>query len=299
MRTAQICLIALVALVSPRVGAQDDLARLQSAIENIARDAGGSVGVTVRHIESGRAVHVNRTDRFPMGSTFKIALAVQLLTLVDEGRISLDKVVNLRRSDLRPGSGVLGTRFDEAQPAFTLMQLLELMMIHSDNTATDAIWSEVGGREALAGRLAALRLEGISIDRPTRELVPAARKENAAAFFADPRDTATPEKMAELLLKIWKREALSPESTTLLLGIMQRCATGRKRLPGMLPSDAKVARKTGSFQIGVTNDVGIIDLPGGAGHVIVAVMIKASPRNLASQERSIAEIAWAAYRHFR
>ena len=67
----------------------------------------------------------------------------------------------------------------------------------------------------------------------------------------------------------------------------------------MLPSDARVFRKTGTLSIGVTNDVGIIELPGGAGHIAIAVMVRESPRNLATQERVIAQIAWAAYRYFR
>ena len=96
-----------------------------------------------------------------------------------------------------------------------------------------------------------------------------------------------------------RREALSADSTGLLLSVMQRCATGMRRLPRMLPSDARVFRKTGTLSIGVTNDVGIIELPGGAGHIAVAVMVKESQRNLATQERAIAQIAWAAYRYLR
>ena len=300
MRPAAVGLIALLALTSACAAAQDGLARLQSDIENIARDAGGTVGVAVRHIETGRELYVNRSERFPMGSTFKITLAVQLLTLVDEGKLSLEKIITLQRSDLRGGSGILANVFDESQPAYSLLQLLEVMLIHSDNSATDVIWREIGSREAVARRLAALGVNAISVDRPIRALLVAARgPEVAAAFFKDQRDTATPEAMNQLLLKIWRREALSAESTALLLSIMQRCATGTRRLPGMLPSETRVFRKTGTLRIGVTNDVGIIELPGGAGHIAVAVMVRESQRNLATQERAIAQIAWAAYRYFR
>ncbi|HUP94920.1 MAG TPA: class A beta-lactamase [Burkholderiales bacterium] len=300
MRPAAVGLIALLALTSACAAAQDGLARLQSDIENIAREAGGTVGVAVRHIETGRELYVNRSERFPMGSAVKITLAVQLLTLVDEGKLSLEKIITLQRSDLRGGSGILVNRFDESQPAYSLLQLLEVMLIHSDNTATDVIWREIGGREAVAGRLVALGVNGISVDRPIRALLAAARgPEVAAAFFKDQRDTATPEAMTQLVIKIWRREALSAESTALLLSIMQRCATGMRRLPGMLPSETRVFRKTGTLSIGVTNDVGIIELPGGAGNIAIAVMVRESQRNLATQERTIAQIAWAAYRYFR
>ena len=134
--------------VTPLVCAQTDpgLARLQSDLERIAQSAGGVTGVAVRHIESGREAHLHRGQRFPMGSTFKLPVAVQLLTLVDEGKLSLDKVITLRPGDLRPGSGTLVKSYDPAKPDYSLRSLLELMMIISDNSATDVLWKEAGAR---------------------------------------------------------------------------------------------------------------------------------------------------------
>ena len=302
------------------------LSRLQTEIERLAQTAGGTVGVGAHHIEAGRQIYVNRAERFPMGSTFKIPLAVQLLALVDQGMVSLDKPITVQTSDLRPGSGTLVKLFDESRPTWSLRQLLELMLINSDNSATDIIWKEAGGREPVMGRLAALGIRGMSVDRPTALLVAAVlgieppppeaertparfrelirtvsrtkRDAAAAAFFKDRRDSATPEAMADLLVKIWRQQALSPDHSALLLDIMYRCATGRGRLRGMLPRGAKVAHKTGTLRIGVTNDVGIIPLPGGAGHIAIAVFIKESTGDLPTQERTIAEIARAIYDYF-
>ncbi len=150
-------------------------------------------------------------------------------------------------------------------------------------------------------RLQALGIQGISVDRPTGRLLDDARTGRdgmATGFFRDTRDTATPAAMLELLLKIWRREALSAERTELLLDVMYRCATGRGRLPGLLPPGTRVARKTGSLSIGVTNDVGIITLPGDAGHVAIAVMIRESGNNVSTQEYAIAGIARAVYDYF-
>ena len=251
---------------------------------------------------------------------------MQLLTRVDQGAVSLDKTVTLRPSDLRPGSGRLVKLFDESQPDWSLRNLLELMLIDSDNSATDVLWKEAGGGEAVMARLASLGIRGMSVDRPTALILAAAlgieqlpseaewtlarfrelaravsrTKRNAAvaAFFKDQRDTATPEAMVDLLVKIWRQEALGLGQSALLLDIMYRCATGKGRLRGMLPPAAKVAHKTGSLSIGVTNDVGIIPLPDGAGHIVIAVLVKESTSNLSTQERAIAEIARAAYDYF-
>jgi len=133
------------------------------------------------------------------------------------------------------------------------------------------------------------------------ELLDSVAEEKAAEaermFEDDPRDTATPRAMAALLEKIWKREALTPASSDLLLDIMKRCRTGAGRLKGILPEGTEVAHKTGT--IGKTlNDVGIITLPNGAGHVIVAAFVKKSDRPDAERERAIAEAARAAHDYF-
>ncbi len=104
--------------------------------------------------------------------------------------------------------------------------------------------------------------------------------------------------MVSLLLKIWRTEALSPAGTAMLPDIMHRCETGRQRLEGGLPRGTRVAHETGTLRPNVANGIGIIELPGGAGHVIVAVLIKETAQHLRAQERAIAAISRAAYDYF-
>ena len=97
-------------------------------------------------------------------------------------------------------------------------------------------------------------------------------------FYQDPRDTAQPEAMVGLLEKIHRKALHKPETAELLLDILRRCQTGDLRIKGLLPKGTIVAHKTGSLQ-GIhesglaTNDVGIITLPEGAGHVAIAVFV--------------------------
>lgn len=309
------------AAISPR----NEFAGLQVELDRVAATVGGTVGVGIRHIESGRELYLNRNEYFPMASVFKLPLAVQFLSLVDKGEIDLDKTVRLQASDLRAGSGKLVKSFGDPRQ-ISLRELLEMMMIDSDNTATDILWKEAGGAQAVMARIDALRISGISVDRPTGLLLPAAagfgplqpgadlsvvgfeemvrkisrskRAAGVAAFLRDGRDTATPEALVSLLLKVWRTEAVSPAGTTLLLDIMHRCETGKQRLKGDLPRGTKVAHKTGTLRPNVVNDAGIISLPGSAGHVIVAVLIKGSSQDLRVQERAIAEISRAVYDYF-
>jgi beta-lactamase class A len=126
---------------------------------------------------------------------------------------------------------------------------------------------------------------------------PAQQDSANAAFNKDPRDTSSPEGMALLLQKIWRREALSAESSVLLLDIMTRSTTGPLRIKGRLPPDVRVTHKTGTIGE-TTNDVGIIGLPDNAGNVITVVFVKESKLPVETRERAIAQVSRAIYDYF-
>ena len=302
------------------------LVRLEAELKRLADIAGGKVGVAAVHLETGREVILNRGEPFPMASTFKVPVAVQLLSRVDSGKVRLDSMITVRQSELHPGSGTMTRLLDDPGVTLSVRNLLELMLLISDNSATDLVLRAAGGSAPVNARLAALGVSGISVDRPTLQLIAdaigvknlpreeeftlqafgalvdavpeGAQKAAAEAFYRDRRDTSTPEGMARLLESIWRGRALSKQSTDLLLDIMRRCETGENRIKGLLPPGVVVRHKTGTLGIGVANDVGIIDLPDGAGHLVLAVFVKESTKPAETQERAIAQIARAAYDYF-
>jgi beta-lactamase class A len=244
---------------------------------------------------------------------------------VQAGTVRLDSMIALKPSDLHPGSGTLTALFNDPGVSLSVHNLLELMLLISDNSATDIVLRVAGGAGAVNSRLRELGISGISVDRPTirliadavgigelgpesgwsmaafdsvrRTITPAQVAAARDAFYRDRRDTSTPEAMARLLAQIQRGQAVPGPRGGQLIDILLRVETGAARLKGMLPPGIPVYHKTGSLGIGVTNDVGIIDLPD-AGHLVVAVFVKESTRNVADQERTIAQIARAAYDYF-
>ncbi len=289
-------------------------------MERVSQVAGGVVGASAIHLESGRTVSFHGDERFPMASTFKIPVAVTLLHRVDLGEVKLDQMVEIRTSDLHPGSGTLTNLFRAPGVSLSVRNLMELMLLISDNSAADILLRLAGGPEAVTARMRDLGVSGITVNRSTARLIadwdgvknlppenqwsPAAwrqlfdavprdeARKAAAAAEKDPRDTSTPGAMASLLARVWlkDKEVLNPESADLLLDIMRRCETGDARLKGILPEGTEVAHKTGSIGSS-TNDVGIVTLPDNTGHVAIAVFVKASDNPAPARERAIAEIA--------
>jgi beta-lactamase class A len=297
---------------------------LERELQRLGALSGGVMGVAAVHLESGRRAFLNADEPFPMASTYKVPIAVELLQRVDEGKLDLARMIPVERRDYSPGSGFLTDLLREPGLALSLRNLLEIMLLVSDNTATDLCLRQAGGGEAVTAGMRKLGIEGLRVDRPTFQLiadwrgfavpgeadrdpakygelldsVPEAKAGEAErGFYDDPRDTATPRAMAALLEKIWKREALGPATSDLLLDIMKRCRTGEGRLKGILPEGTEVRHKTGTIGKSL-NDVGIITLPNDAGHVIVAAFVKKSDRPDAERERAIAEAARAAHDYF-
>jgi beta-lactamase class A len=318
--------LLFLAAASLVLGATDpSLTRLERQIENVSAATDGVVGVAAFHMETNRAVSVRGGEAFPMASAFKLPIAVQILSLVDEGKLTLDKMDSLAPSDLHPGSGRLTDLFFHPGVSLSIANLLELAIVISDNSAADILLREAGGPAAVTARMRSLGLTGIRVDRSTAQLISdwqgvtslppesqwtremwdplfnaVPERDHMAARRAqmkDPRDTATPDDMTKLMTRVWRKEILSGDSATLLLGMMDRCETGKGRIKGMLPQTTDVAHKTGSLG-GVANDIGIVTLPGGAGHVAISVFTKSSGKPEDASEKAIAEVSRTIYDYF-
>ena len=263
--------------------------RLESEMARLAQVSGGQVGATAIHLETGRRASINGQARFPMASTFKVPIAVQLLDLANQGKVRLDQMVDLNADDLHPGSGILTDLFNKPGVSLSVRNLMELMLLISDNSATDILLRMSGGGEAVTAKMKSLGLDGIRVDRPTIGMIKASSSLGPAAFADSAEDTATPEDMARLLAIVSRND--------FLLDIMKRCRTGDTRLKGILPQGTEVAHKTGTISQSA-NDVGIITLPGAVGHVALAVFVKNSSKPAADRDRAIAEIARAVHDFF-
>jgi len=299
--------------------------RFEQELSRLARSTGGTVGIAAIHIESGRRVSLHGGERFPMASTYKVPIAVQLLTRVEKGEISLGEMIEVKASDLHLGTGTLTGLLNQPGVILSVRNLLELMLVVSDNSATDLLLRLAGGPQAVTSRLSEMGITGIDVSRSTLQMIADrsgfdlppeedwtletlqnletkasddSRRAARRRFEADRRDTSTPDAMVLLLERIYQGSLLKPETTDLLLGIMSRCRTGEGRLKGLLPQKTAVAHKTGTFAGSVVDDVGILTLPDGGGHVAVAVFMKSPEVDDAESERAIAHISRAIYDFF-
>ncbi len=119
-----------------------ELAKLRAEIVKIAKEVKGQMGLYMKHIESGKEIAIDADKIYPLGSVFKIPLMVEVFKQADEGLISLDEKLRLEPKYYCIGSGILQYLSPGAE--LTVRDLVTLMIIATDNTASEMLWKRIG-----------------------------------------------------------------------------------------------------------------------------------------------------------
>ncbi len=127
------------------LNAQKNLKGLEQELLRLGALSGGKMGIGVIHLETDQRLYINNKERYPLASTYKVPIAVQLLKRVENGEITLNDMTDVQPKDQHPGSGILSDLLVAPGVKLSLRNQLELMMIISDNSATDICLSAAGG----------------------------------------------------------------------------------------------------------------------------------------------------------
>lgn len=260
-----------------------DQEQFLEAMKDFQQRIDGTFGVMVRDLDSGLELAWNEDDIYPTASTLKIPLLYELYRQAEAGDIDLTARVTLRKDERVPGSGVLQYLDEGLQP--TVRDLAELMIIVSDNWATDLLFHMVGP-ERLATTMDDLGLHHTRIPYSTWQILSQMGgvdphdpemsydallghlKDSARDSATDERaaveatDYSSPADMVRLLELIEQGHGLSAESRQAIIDILKH-QNFKAVIPGRLPDGEGIetAHKTGSVR-GVRNDAGIVYAPG-------------------------------------
>jgi len=135
-------------------------------VARIAGDLPGKLGIYLRRLDQDTGIEVRADDVFPLASVFKLGILAELFRHVDTGDIHLTDRWTVREELQSLESGVL--MYLDAGLRPTVRDLAELMIIVSDNTATDMIFKRLGVRRVNPA-LRALGLRSTDIYFPNRE----------------------------------------------------------------------------------------------------------------------------------
>ncbi len=260
---------------------------LRERLQAIITAADIEAGLAVWHIESGRRLDVGGDVPFPMASTFKVPILATACKQLSDGAISLDSRAPLADEDKSMGSGILP--YFESGLAPTVRDLLTLMIIISDNTATDIMVDYLGGAGVIEGYMHELGLTDIFFkwnckellrfafppevaDLPLEELVKWTtendiRRDGLVFSKGAENNVSTAKAMTELLHMMYGD--MFPRDVRAVAFDILRKQQFTHRIARFLPLGVKVASKTGTIG-GIRNDCGIISVSD-ENHVILTL----------------------------
>ncbi len=129
----------------------------------VQRQFRGVLGVAARDLASGAEIRHNVNDVFSAASCIKVPVLVEVFRQVEAGHLSLDEPIPYTAAHRVPGSGVLkDLTVGRAMP---LRDAVTLMIIISDNTATNMLIDAVGGVGPVNRTMTALGVPQLILNR--------------------------------------------------------------------------------------------------------------------------------------
>lgn len=226
---------------------------------------------------AGRTIEHRADERFAFCSTFK-GLATAAV-LHRNPMTHLDTVVTYTEADLMRSSSI--TKLHVAT-GMTLRDLCDAAVRHSDGTAGNLLLRELGGPAELTRYLRELGDTETRMDRVEPDIT--------SATPGDPRDTATPRSLGTDYQRLVLGDALPAEKRDFLRDLLERSATGAKRIRAGVPAGSRVANKTGTGEHGTVNDIAVV-WPPGREPVLIAIMSSRSSADAKYDEALVAEAA--------
>lgn len=257
--------------------------QLRTRLRNIADTTHGVLGVTLIDLKSGRSIGLRDSLIFPQGSAIKIPILIELYRQVSEGRLSANERVPITRADQVAGSGI-AQWFGDGESTVSLHDLAVLMIVLSDNTATNMLIDRVGGFGAVNSTMDALGVSSIRLQRKMIQSLASARGNENIASPAD---------AAELMRRVAEcRLPMSSEHCGTVRRILELPKSGA--IPSSVPAGIRVAWKPGGIE-GVQTAWGIVNLPGRP-YIVVGMMNYADGNDAGAALR---EVSTAAYEYYR
>ncbi|MFI6901299.1 serine hydrolase [Nonomuraea sp. NPDC050394] len=291
------------------VGAGVVRAATPEAIREHADGLGAEIWLHARDLGTGKSVGIGENTPVVTASVFKVPVALELARQAAAGEIDLTQRVTVPDEGRVPSPYGLAAHRDHVVASYR--DLAQLMMVISDNVATDLVLDRVG-RDRVAALLAELGLGGTAVPQNCAEILASVAQDLGTAYGDDERELTevplerlrslraldpartcrtTPEEITRLLAGIWREEAAVPEACALVRGWMGAQIWPHRLSSGFPGDDVVISGKTGTLPL-IRNEAGVLEFRDGGRYAVGVFTRAADPTPNAPHLDAL--IGWAA-----
>lgn len=268
---------------------------LRQQLNQIIAGKNATVGISIISIEDKDTLSINGNLKAPLMSVFKFHIALTVLNQVDEGKLSLNQKIFIKKKDLHENTwSPMREDYPNGNMDLTLDKLLRYTVSHSDNNGCDILIDLAGGTKVIQKFINKQGIKDFAIKVNEKQM------ESWKNLYVN---TTTPLATTELLEKFYKGEVLKENTTKYLYQIMVETSRGLTWMKAGLPEGTELAHRTGisgtnddNLRVAM-NDVGIVKLPNGK-HFILSVYLKEITESKEDTEKIIADISKATWDYF-
>lgn len=291
-----ICIVTAFMLISAgrnATAAEDPKSAVGRRVLPAIESHRGEVSVAIKNLKTGESFEYKAERPMPTASLIKLPIMIAAYDAVEQGKLSLDDMIELKKEDQVQGSGILTSHFSPGAK-ISLRDAIHLMIVYSDNTATNLVLDKLGLP---------------TTNEYMEKLGCPETRVNAKVFRRDTSidlersklyglGSTTARDMIKLCEQLHAKKMVSDGASEQMLKHLFACEDKQKS-PRFLPQGTRVAHKTGSVNATRT-DAGIIESP--AGPIAFCVLTdKNKDQSWGSENEGdllCAKIAQAAYRYF-
>lgn len=252
--------LTLPALLSALIAQTNPGNSLDSAIKARIGNFPGLVSIAAKNLTTGQSFNLAASQPVRTASTIKLAIMIECFYEASEGKLKWTEPIKLVQDEKVSGTGILQDLSDGDE--LPLRDVVDLMIVLSDNTATNLILNRITGN-AVNARMAQLGLQQTRVMRkilgdgknlkpvPTGITEEGAKPENKKWGLG----RSSPQEMLILLEKLYRGELVSKQASDEMIAILKRQRD--HNCIGRDMKDIPIASKSGSLDH-LRSDVGIV-----------------------------------------
>ncbi len=256
------CLKALaVAVLLPALFAQTKPGNdLDAAVKARTGSFPGVVSIAAKNLATGATYNLSARQPVRTASTIKLPIMIECFYEASEGKLKWTEPLKLTEDEKVSGSGILQDL--SAGDELPVRDMVDLMIVLSDNTATNLILNRITGN-AVNARMAQLGLHETRVMRkilgdgknlkstPSGITEEGAKPENKKWGLG----RSSPQEMLMLLEKLYRGELVNPQASQEMIAILKRQRD--HNCIGRDMKDVPIANKSGALDH-LRSDVGIV-----------------------------------------